>query len=172
MSLDNRMEEILIERAKVLSLPLETAKARSKAPLFLHFSDGFQEYAVAACEVRAIIRATELLPVPGAPPVFRGIASYQGEIIDVIDLRILTRAGEGSTRPSFIVVLGGASSSLLGLVADQVSELREIPESELVAFSAGAGMPGYVRGTSLSSVVIIDAPALLDDSSFFGTPGK
>ena len=99
-------------------------------------------YALPVERVREIVRNREVTPMPRVPAAVRGVFSLRGEVVQVIDLRrrLELRAGpDASDRRARIVVLHGADGQLAGLRVDRVTEVMRVPESQMMAASAGHG---------------------------------
>lgn len=102
---------------------------------FLTFSLGEEMFAVGIRQVREIIEYTNVTTVPMMPGFVKGVINLRGKVVPVIDLA--ARFGRAATdlhRRSCIVVVEveheGAQQEL-GVVVDAVSEVLEIPASEV-----------------------------------------
>jgi chemotaxis-related protein WspB len=128
--------------------------------LVLTFQVGREPLALDIRRVREVLPRVRLQSVSGAPDWLAGAFVYRGHVIPVIDLHRLAGAGECPPHLSSRIILvphtlpdGG--ERLLGLLATQVADIREIDAGEPV-------LPGLVAdgGVDLGPVVA-DGPGLL-----------
>jgi len=102
---------------------------------YLTFSLGEEMFAATIRQVREIIEYTNVTTVPMMPHFVKGVINLRGKVVPVIDLAArFGRAATGLHRRSCIVVVevehDGAEQEL-GVVVDAVSEVLEIPASEI-----------------------------------------
>jgi chemotaxis-related protein WspB len=96
-------------------------------------------YAVAADRVVEVVPRVDLRAVPHAPGALAGVFRYRGKVVPVIDLGMLM--GEGACRPRLstrIIVVdaaqrGSDETEWLGMVAEQVNDVRKVSEDEATA---------------------------------------
>ena len=105
-----------------------------------------QRYALPAADVRELVRAARLTPLPRAPDVVEGLLNLRGELLPVLDLRRrfrlpqwrwvdhlhLMTAGQSPRRPSPADWVGG----LDGIVHLWVSDTRPAAEREALHVAA------------------------------------
>ena len=119
---------------------------------YLCFALGADELAVPLARVREIIELSPVSRVPGAPACVRGVLSHRGQIVPLIDLhqKLFGRSVElASTRRTGVVLVEvelDHEASVLGLLVDEVLNLREVTAAEIVA-APPSGTP--VRGDLL-----------------------
>lgn len=111
--------------------------------LALMFQVGRDTVAVDVRRVREVVPRVQLSPVTGAPAWLAGVFVYRGHVVPVVDLHRLTGAGECPPHLSSRIILfpwpADAPDSLVGLLATQVAEIREVP-----ADPPGAAGPGHL----------------------------
>jgi purine-binding chemotaxis protein CheW len=117
------------------------------------FSLGEEEYALPISHVHEIIRYTEPRTVASDDPSVRGVISLRGKILPVFDLA--TRLGltsEPSERAKIVIVETGAAgtSTLAGVVVDDVEEVLTVDESQLDTDGSG------VTGDAIEAIAKID----------------
>jgi purine-binding chemotaxis protein CheW len=83
----------------------------------LQFSLDEQLYALNLDDVERVVRAVELRPLPGSPPVIRGIFSLHGRIVPVADPRYRLGLPRNEIGLEDRIIVAHASSRLLGLLA-------------------------------------------------------
>ena len=102
---------------------------------YLTFTLGGEMFAVGTLIVKEIIEYGQLTVVPMMPNFIRGVINLRGAVVPVIDLGArFGRAETAVTRRTCIVIIEVPSDDGrhdIGVVVDAVSEVREIPASEI-----------------------------------------
>lgn len=139
---------------------------------YLTFSLGEEMFAIGILAIREILEYGHITEVPMVPPFIRGVINLRGAVVPVVDLsvRFGRQAGEITKRTCIVIIeIADASTQghhQMGIVVDAVSEVLEIPASEIEpppAFGARiridfiSGM-GKVNG---KFVVILDVDRIL-----------
>ena len=102
---------------------------------YLTFQLGGEMFAVGILNVKEIIEYGHLTEIPMMPAFIRGVINLRGAVVPVIDLA--ARFGGKTTevaRRTCIVILEGADQDFrsdIGIMVDAVSEVLEIPASEI-----------------------------------------
>ncbi|ADE11820.1 chemotaxis protein CheW [Sideroxydans lithotrophicus] len=102
---------------------------------FLTFTLGSEMFAVGTLSVKEIIEYGQLTEVPMMPGFIRGVINLRGAVVPVLDLSV--RFGRGATqvtRRTCIVIIEvptGDEKHDIGVLVDAVSEVLEIPASEI-----------------------------------------
>jgi chemotaxis-related protein WspB len=125
----------------------------------LTFQVGGDRLALDVQRVREVIPRVNLQRVAGAPGWLAGLFVYRGQVVPVIDLHRLLGAGECPPHLSSRIILvvasalaeGGGKESLLGLLAAQVAEVRDIKTPQGVS-GGTLGRPVVEGGTILHLV--------------------
>lgn len=107
----------------------------AKAPQFLSFTIAGTGYGLPILAVKEILQHEEPTPVPGAPPSIRGVLNVRGQVVPVVDLSVKFGKGEtvASSRTCILVVetqIGG-ERLVLGVLADAVNEVLDLPSAEI-----------------------------------------
>ncbi|MEA2624968.1 MAG: purine-binding chemotaxis protein CheW [Candidatus Binatota bacterium] len=162
---------VLQERARLLARPSERDRTGETLSV-LAFTLGGERYALETRHLREILRPTPVAPVPGLPEYVLGVTSLRGEILAVVDLRILLGlpAGPASDRARLIVL--GDRFAEFAIVAEAIEEAAVIPVRDLTASSAALWGTGreVVRGITPQAWIVLDASALLSDRRLFFDP--
>lgn len=87
------------------------------------FRVGDVEYAVDIARVREIIRPLPIVPMPHAPAAVAGVADHRGEVVPVLDVRRRFGLEPAPTTRRTKWILVEASGRVIGLVADEVTEV-------------------------------------------------
>jgi purine-binding chemotaxis protein CheW len=111
---------------------------------YLTFLVGDEEYGVSVLRAKEIIEYGDVTTVPSAPPCVRGVINLRGSVVPVVDLAVkFGRDPSPVTRRSCIVVVevrGAGTQSVMGIVADRVSQVADLPPESIEpppAFGAG-----------------------------------
>jgi chemotaxis-related protein WspB len=134
-------------------------------------------YGVDARKVVAVVPCVALHAVPHAPELLRGLLRYRGTVLPVLDLGVLLGTPVShlrlSTRVLLVEYLRDGRQAILGLLAEQVSDLMDISHHH-VAFPAvdlgGAPSLGPIleAGETLVQVISVDriVPDTIKDALF------
>jgi purine-binding chemotaxis protein CheW len=151
------IDRILAERARLLTQPIVTEVAVASVDL-IAFSAGNERYAIAAPFVQRLERLDRITPLPGAAAHFTGIINVHGQLMALIDLRLLL-GGAPCTNASFAVVVG-AERTEFGIIAESLLDLQPVP---LDTLHAPDGARAIVQRLLPDGTAVIDGPALLAD---------
>jgi chemotaxis-related protein WspB len=106
----------------------------------LTFQVGSDRMALPLTGVVAVVPRVPLRRLAGGPDWLAGLLSHRGGAVPVIDLARLTGAGECPDALGSRIILvprpGGAAGELLGLLAAEVADVREVPDG-------AARLPGF-----------------------------
>jgi chemotaxis-related protein WspB len=114
--------------------------------LALIFQVGSDKVAVDVRRIREVIPRVRLSSVNGGPSWIAGVFVYRGRVVPVVDLHRLTGAGECPPHLSSRIILFpyplDAPESLVGLLATQVAEIREVRPGLVQPLPSEPGRPG------------------------------
>ena len=106
-----------------------------KTGKYLTFSLAKEEYGIGILKVKEIIGMMAITTIPRTPPFVKGVINLRGKVIPIIDLRLKfnMEAIPYTDRTCIIVVEidSDASTVLIGIVVDAVSEVLNIREDEI-----------------------------------------
>ncbi len=159
---------ILAERARLLARPAAAAPAGEEL-VVAEFEAGGEAFCIEARYAHEIVRLRHLAPVPGAPAAVRGVTTYRGEILAVVDVRaVLGQPAGGLADLLWVVVIGDAAPEF-GLLADRVTGVARIGASELRPLAAGISAPArrLARAMTERAALVLDGAALLADPELF-----
>ncbi len=112
-----------------------TIDAGSEDGQYLTFMLGGEMYAIGILNIKEIIEYGQVTEVPMMPAFIRGVINLRGRVVPVVNL--LARFGKPSseiTKRSCIVIIEVGTEEErqdIGVVVDLVSEVLEIPASEI-----------------------------------------
>lgn len=98
-----------------------------------------REYALAVGNVREVLRMVALTPMPGACPWLAGLVNLRGQGVPVLDLR--RRLGLPAVPASLdaVIVVVDVGDRPMGLLAEEVVEVLDLPARQLRATDPLAG---------------------------------
>jgi chemotaxis-related protein WspB len=138
--------------------------------LVLTFQTGRDRLALDVRRVREVVPRVPLRPVAGAPAWVAGVFIYRAQVVPVIDLHRLIGAGECPTQLSTRIVLvpypSDGRERLVGLLASQVSEIREMqPPSQAPTRLSAPDQPdlGPVVADGREIVHVVELDRLLPE---------
>lgn len=161
---DESVRKILEERAKKIAAP-DTGEIETGIVEVLRFQLAYQEYAIEMRSVREVILTGEITPVPGAPPFISGICAARGQIISLVDLRVLLSLPEkGLTDLNRVIVITDGHITF-GILADNITGIGTIPSYLLLMPDPGMTLPWkqYLKGYVGNTLTVLDATAILED---------
>ena len=137
---------------------------------YLTFTLGEEMFAIGILSIREIIEYGQLTDVPMTPPFIRGVINLRGAVVPVVDLAVrFGRAPRDVTKRTCIVIVDvtwAEGSQEMGVVVDAVSEVLEIPETDIEPppeFGARIRID-FIRGMGKVAgkfVVLLDANKVL-----------
>jgi chemotaxis-related protein WspB len=139
--------------------------------LVLTFQIGDDRLALDVRQVREVVPRVRLQRVAGGPAWLAGVFIYRGCVVPVIDLHRLIGAEECPPRLSSRIILVphlvGGEERLLGLLAAQVADIRELrPQSQPQPRLTVQGQPdlGPVLVDGREIVHVVELDRLLPES--------
>lgn len=156
---------VLTERAKKIARPEEGLSDITMVEV-LRFRLAYREYAIEMDHIREVILTGEITPVPGTPEYISGICVVRGEIISLVDLRVLLAIPEkGLTDLNRVIVLTDHKLSF-GILADHITGIGTIELNRIAppdTGTIGGGRNDYVKGIAGGSLIVLDTTALFAD---------
>lgn len=136
--------------------------------LFLVFSIGDENYALAAGDVVEVLPLMPLRRVHGAPHGMAGSFAYRGGYIPAIDLSELARGQPAAARRSTRLVVaklddGRDGKQLVGLIAENATDILRCDPAAFAPF-ANAGPRGLVQRLELERLAPASLLAALSDT--------
>jgi purine-binding chemotaxis protein CheW len=138
---------------------------------YLAFRAGSGEYALGILAVKEILPAEEILPATSTSPAIRGVLSYYGIDVPVVDLAVkMGLPSPPATRHTCVLLVESprAVPALTALLVDAVTELVELGPGEIEAPPAsGSGAAGLVGGSARVGARVVH---LLDIERMYRPP--
>ena len=127
-----------------------------------------ERYAVPIQQVQEIEQFRTITRVPGLDAKWCGIVNLRGSMYTVLDLRryLGLPASDMNQHDKKIALLAGEEMSL-GVLIDQVEEIRQIPLSQITPPPriAQGVRPESIRGVTPDMITVLDVEGLLSDPS-------
>lgn len=122
-----------------------------------------QRYALPAEDVRELVRAVRLTPLPYAPAVVEGLLNLRGELLPVLDVRRRFRLPPLPLSPAHHLVVLRAGPRSVALRVDRAEALLSLEPEALDTSPASLPGVGYVAG----ALKLVDGLVLLHDVRTF-----
>ncbi|EPJ55931.1 MAG: chemotaxis protein CheW [Osedax symbiont Rs2] len=126
-------------------------------------------FAIDVMQVKEVLRYSEIPPVPGSSSYIRGIINLRGNVVTVIDPRLLfslePREIDDDTR---IIVVEYNEQEVVGMVVDSVDEVVNIPQNDIERAPSVATEDSerrFVQGVSYyegNLIILLDLAKMLD----------
>ncbi|MDD1730210.1 MAG: chemotaxis protein CheW [Methanospirillum sp.] len=159
-----KTRRVLSERAAELAKPEGTPSETTSLEV-LSFKLVYRDYAVEMRFVREVVLTREITPVPGTPLHIIGVCPVRGEIIPLVDLRVLLSIPEkGLTDLNQVIVLTDGAITF-GILADQITGMTVIPVDEISHSNSQIplGQPDFILGVDTEERMVINAAAIMAD---------
>ncbi len=95
------------------------------------FRIGEETYALDIMRIKEIIRPMKLTSVPRAPSFIEGVINLRGAVIPIVDLRKRFDLQARSSDRKVRVIICSLSGRILGLIVDEVFEVRRYGRQEI-----------------------------------------
>ncbi|WNG30914.1 purine-binding chemotaxis protein CheW [Cystobacter fuscus] len=122
-----------------------------------------QRYALPLEDVRELVRAVRLTPLPRAPSVVEGLFNLRGELIPVLDMRRRFRLPARRLLPSDHFIITQAGPRVMALRVDRAEGMQPLEPHALDTTPRELPGVGYVAGV----VKLPDGLVLLHDLRTF-----
>jgi purine-binding chemotaxis protein CheW len=155
--------EILQRRARALAVRDEGERATAVETLAT-FAIGGHHLAVPVAQMVRASPLRHLSEIPGGPPYLLGITAVDGHLVTLLDLAALyqlPRHGVGDVT-GVVVVASGARE--IGLGAEQLSGIEDVPLRALGPLPGAAGALTRVAHLPPRELLVLDVPLLFDDA--------
>jgi chemotaxis signal transduction protein len=151
---EDRLTEILMERARRLALPEEEPGADAGS-VYVLFTLGTERYALSTEAVAEVAEAPDVTPVPRAPRAIAGLFHRRGGVYLALATKNLVGLEDGGTYRDALVLAGAAPR--VALLVDEVTATRVVPATEIHAGDVGGRA---VAGVTADRHIVLDAAAL------------
>lgn len=98
---------------------------------YLTFQLNEEEYGIQIGFVTEIIGIQHINAVPDMPPYIKGVINLRGKVIPVMDVRLRFGAPVRAYDERTCIIVINVKDQAMGLVVDRVSEVLDIPDSDI-----------------------------------------
>jgi chemotaxis signal transduction protein len=155
---------ILEERAAALARSSDEEEQSGETISLVCLAVGDERYVVEVQDVQEIEPLDKLTPIPGTPAFWAGVVNLRGSMYAVLDVEryLGLPTSEAAENPKVALVSRGGLS--VGLLVDEVAEIRKIRSSEIgPPVADGSSKAEVVRGVTPDMLSVLDLEALLAD---------
>ena len=160
---DPAVWNILEARASVLAQQ-EAAENSLLGEETVFFRLGAGRYGVSARLVREVQPLAGYTPLPGTPPFVLGLINLRGRLLAALDIRPLLGSAASPPSSSAALLIVSAGGMEVGLLADEVIEIRRCATQLSPAPSSAEGqVVAWVRGIDSGLTLLLDLALLMAD---------
>ncbi|HEU4326010.1 MAG TPA: chemotaxis protein CheW [Roseiflexaceae bacterium] len=160
---DPNTRTVLEERARLLARQ-EEAERHTVGEEVLIFRLGEAGYSMPVQAVREVTQLRACTPLPVMPAHIVGLVNLRGRLLSVLDIRPLLGIPRTAPRPESGLLRVALGEVEVGLLIDEVVEVRRDDGGSAPALSALAGQSvAWVRGVDRQLNLLIDPALLLSD---------
>lgn len=161
---EDKKRRILRERAlRLAQRDREQQEGKGASMECLTFCLGRERYAVGSLHVGEVFPLRGSTPLPCVPPFVAGIVNLRGQILSLVDLKVLF--GLSTEAPGPLVVVLRSKTMEMGLLVDPPLEVRSLPLDAIhppIPTLAGPG-GAYLLGMAEEDLALLDGGRLLGD---------
>ena len=154
---------VLEERARALARSSEDETSGETIGMVV-LAVGDERYGVEVQDVQEIEPLDKITPIPGTPAFWTGVVNLRGSMYPVLDIERYLGLPASEPVDSPKVALVSRNGLSVGLLVDEVPEIRQVRISEIgppVADSSSKAE--VVRGVTPDMLSVLDLEALLSD---------
>jgi purine-binding chemotaxis protein CheW len=155
---------VLEERAAALARSSDDDETSGETISIVVLVVGDERYGVDVQDVQEIEPLDKLTPIPGTPAFWAGVVNLRGSMYPVLDIEryLSLPAADAAENPKVALVSRGGLS--VGLLVDEVAEIRKVRSSEIgPPVADGSSKAEVVRGVTPDMLSVLDLEALLAD---------
>ncbi|NRA20270.1 MAG: chemotaxis protein CheW [Oceanospirillaceae bacterium] len=172
MSMDGAAAQL--KMMQKVDVPKKTVKSRAVQEEIIFnqwatFKVNNELFAIDVMQVKEVLRYSEITPVPGSSECIKGIINLRGNVVTVLDTRLLfslkAREIDDDTR---IIVVEYNEQEVVGMIVDSVDEVVNIPQNDIERAPSVASDDSdrrFVQGVSYyenNLIILLDLTKMLD----------
>lgn len=136
--------------------------AAAEGRIFVLLQVRGKPFALPSEQARAVTPVGRITRIPHAPREVRGVANWRGRVITLYDLGEALGLPGKTPLASYAVILASDEADLdVAILAEQVKEVRAIPDEILQSLSPAAGLYAGVIDLDGKPVMVLDLKTLL-----------
>ncbi|MFQ5751221.1 MAG: chemotaxis protein CheW, partial [bacterium] len=121
----------MAEQEKIDTDLLKQEHEDTLAGKYLTFQVDEEEYGIEIRHITEIIGIQNITELPDVPNFIKGVINLRGKVIPVVDVRLRLGIEEHDYNERTSIIVVNINNMTVGLIVDTVSEVLDIPESEL-----------------------------------------
>jgi purine-binding chemotaxis protein CheW len=114
----------------------------------LNFEIETRRYALPLREVREVVRAVAITPLPGSPAAVEGVIDVRGALVPVMDLRWREQLPARAVHPREYLILVNAAGGTVAFRVDGVRQPAEIADHLIQDVRAIAPAADHIAGVA------------------------
>ena len=155
---------VLEERARALARSSEADETSGETIGMVVLAVGDERYGVEVQEVQEIEPLDKITPIPGTPAFWSGVVNLRGSMYPVLDIERYLGLPSSEEVESPKVALVSRNGLSVGLLVDEVPEIRQVKVSDIgPPVADGSSKAEVVRGVTPDMLSVLDLEALLSD---------
>jgi len=162
---EEEQKEILKERAKILSAPLEDLEDVTSIIEFTEFTLGHEKYGIETKYIREVHSLKSCIPLPCTTEFVFGIINIRGKIVSVINVKKFFDLPDKEISDLSKVIIIHNDIMEFGIYVDGVTCVRQIPSRSI--YPELPTMTDirveYLLGVLDEQIVLLDGDKLLSD---------
>ncbi len=97
----------------------------------VHFTLGEHTFAFPIEQVREVIRAEGIVPVPGLPEYIQGVVNLRGQVATVLNLASRLGIPPADTPGEELMIVTDLSDAPVGILVESVPDVMQVPEESI-----------------------------------------
>jgi purine-binding chemotaxis protein CheW len=155
---------VLEERARALARSSDEDETSGETIGMVVLAVGEERYGVEVQDVQEIEPLDKITPIPGTPAFWTGVVNLRGSMYPVLDIERYLGLPASEEVESPKVALVSRNGISVGLLVDEVPEIRPVKVSEIgPPVADGSSKAEVVRGVTPDMLSVLDLEALLSD---------
>lgn len=137
--------------------------------MYLTFKVGEEDYGVVISVVTEIVGMQRIMGIPDVPAYIKGVINLRGKVIPLMDVRLRFNMPVREYDERTVVIVLDVGDAPMGLIVDRVSEVLEIPASQIDRTNNGPANAGRSVVSGLGRIdervaILLDENLLVSDS--------
>jgi purine-binding chemotaxis protein CheW len=112
----------------------------------LVFETAGRRYALPLAEVREVVRAVAITPLPGAPAAVEGVVNVRGELVPVMDVRLREQLPPKELDPREYLLSANAGGRTVAVRVDGIGEPVTVDDEQVRSATEIASVADHVAG--------------------------
>ena len=155
---------VLEERARALARSSDEDETSGETIGMVVLAVGEERYGVEVQDVQEIEPLDKITPIPGTPAFWTGVVNLRGSMYPVLDIERYLGLPVSEAVESPKVALVSRNGLSVGLLVDEVPEIRQVKVADIgPPVADGSSKAEVVRGVTPDMLSLLDLEALLSD---------